>query len=160
LNPPLSVRAGVALPFLAAAFFYLIMPELAGIVRERVRGLLSTAKEMTPAAAKEMPPHLSPEYISDYLEYAVDAATVFPTLGLPAVGVVLALTKGMSTLGAGLLLGIGLPCGIGIGLKVIRSDPVSYVSRRYLRGRYTFLAAAGLLLNVFAGIIVAIFIQP
>lgn len=167
----MSAKIVAAAPFIAAALFYLIAPELTRLVKQRVDGLLAAARTMAsatkvdaasttaPAATVEVPPHLSPEYIGDYIEYAVDAATVFPTLVLPIIGAVFALTTGMTNLGVGLLLGLGIPSVIFIGLRTILADPIRYASKHYLRGRYTFLAVAGLVLNLVAGVIVAVFLR-
>jgi hypothetical protein len=107
------------------------------------------------AAAGSVPPHLSPEYIGDYVEYASDAVQVIPTFVLPVAGTLLALRLGLGPIGLALLLILGPPALIWIALRVLMVDPLSYVSRKYLKGRYTFLPVTGMATNLVAAAIVA-----
>jgi hypothetical protein len=172
----------VAAPFLAAAAFYLIQPEFSRFVRQRIQGVLSNAQqhvrqhaeprepvessprsavESSPRSAVESSPpsHLSPEYVGDYLDYAIDATAVGPTFALPVVGAIFALNRGMNVWAIIVLLCLGIPGLIFIAFKVYLSDPIAYVGTKYLKQRYTFLPAAGLALNLVACLLVAVFVK-
>jgi hypothetical protein len=140
-----------------AALFYALAPESTRLVRDHINNVFSAASNMS-QAKQEIPPHLSREYIGDYLEYSIDAAQVFPTFALPAVGALFALHSGLSALGAVLLLGLGIPCLVFIGLRVLLAEPIAYVGKKYFRKRYTFLPATGMLLNVLAAVVVTVFL--
>jgi hypothetical protein len=152
LSASIPERLLVAAPFVATSLFYALTPEMTRLVRERVVGRLPTASKLAPSSA--IPPHLSPEYIGDYLEYSIDAAQVLPTFALPIMSTVLAVTQGLTVLGTALLLVLGVPWLVWIGLRVLLADPVSYVAKKYLRRRYTFLPIAGIALNLVAAIVV------
>lgn len=100
------------------------------------------------------PAHASVEYVGDYVEYAADAAQALPSLLLPLVGAVLVLQGNPLTVSTVLLIILVVPSCLYVFLKVLRIDPTTYVSRKYLRARYTFLPLAAVLINTVAVVVV------
>jgi hypothetical protein len=169
------------MPFVAAILVYLVSPQLSRLLRNTVTGKVEQANSRyfqtegisslpTPerggvpsppsAERKEIPSHLAPEYIGDYVEYAGDAAQVLPSTFLVLVGIVAALFAGIPVLVVGILLIVSVPSVIYVMLKVLNTDPSKYVRRggRRVLKRYTYVTAVGIILNVFAIILVLIFL--
>jgi hypothetical protein len=114
--------------------------------------------ELSKSQPQNTPPTTSEQYIKDYLDYSIDAAQVIPSLVLPAVGLVVALSRGLNQIGMALLLAVGIPMVCWIVLKIFNSDPVVYVGKGYIKGRYTFLSIAGLVMNIICAAVVIVFV--
>ena len=156
------------MPFVAAILVYLVSPQLSKLLRNTVTGKVEQANSKYKVEqadsecleTREIPDHLSPEYIGDYVEYAGDAAQILPSTFLVVVGVVAALFAGIPVLIVGILLIVSVPYVIYVMLKVLNIDPAKYVRRggRHVLKRYTYVMAVGIILNVSAIIIVLTFL--
>lgn len=140
-------------PFVLAVVMAAIAPDLSGAVRDRVTAVLREADTRV-AASSPGPPHASVEYVGDYVEYAADAAQAIPSLLLPLVGAVLFLHGNPLTVSTVLLLVLVAPTCLYTFLKVLRTDPLTYVAHKYLRARYTFLPLAAASINAVSMIVV------
>ena len=154
------------MPFVAAVLVYLVSPQLSRLLRNTVIGRVEQAnsrysqKDGIPTQKDGIPTHLTPKYIGDYVEYAGDAAQVLPSTFLVLVGVVAALFAGIPVLIVGVLLIVSVPSILYVMLKVLNTDPSKYVRRgdRRVLKRYTYVTAVGIILNLFAIILVLIFL--
>ena len=140
-------------PFVLGIIMAALAPELSGAVRDRVESVMHQAEPKVPTAGKS-PPHTSKEYVGDYVEYAADAAQTIPSLLLPLVGAALVLKDNQLAISTVLLLVVIVPRCLYIFFTVIKVDPLSYVARKYLRARYTFLPLAAMVMNSLASAIV------
>jgi hypothetical protein len=145
-----------AAPFILSALFYALSPEVSRLVKDRVSSLISGSQSLVDGKPAGVPSTLSPEYIRDYIEYAIDAAQSFPTFILPIFGFIFAISEGINPIAIIVLLAVGVPILIWIGIKVLLENPISYVGRKHIRGRYSYLSVAGMLINLCAGIVVGI----
>ena len=158
------------MPFVAAILVYLLSPQLSRLLRNTVTGKVEQANSRYSqnveqantgrSPTESIPSHLTPEYIGDYVEYAGDAAQVLPSTFLVLVGVVAALFAGIPVLIVGILLIASVPLVMYVMLKVLNTDPSKYVRRggRRVLKQYTYVTAVGLILNVFAIVLVLIFL--
>jgi hypothetical protein len=67
-----------AVPFVAAIAVLLICPLLAAKVKATIRGQIADDANNLDVPRKMIPPHLTPECIDDYIEYAADAVQILP----------------------------------------------------------------------------------
>ncbi len=137
-------------PFIAAFALYAISPEVTATVRARIQSTLEHARRHTTTDPSRRPPHLSDEYVGDYIEYAIDAAQVIPTIALAVIGGMLVLQTDMGPLGVALVFIVVIPGLVGTALKVLLADPIRYVATKYVYGRYSLLPVAGMVLNALA----------
>jgi hypothetical protein len=140
-------------PFVLALVMAAIAPELSGIVRDRVTAVMTEANTRV-VDGSAGPPHASVEYVGDYVEYASDAAQALPGLLLPLVGAGLILQGNPLTASTIFLLAFVVPGCTFVFLRVIRADPLTYVARRYMGARYTFLPLAAASINAVAVVVV------
>jgi len=155
-DPGVAERIAVAAPFAAAVALYAISPEITKVIRGHVEATVAAAGRFTNTNSDGGPPHLSKEYIGDYLEYAIDAGQVLPTFALPLTGVVLALAAGLNPLAIGLLILVAIPGLVWIALRVFAAEPVTYVAKKNAWGRYTLLPTAGMIVNALAAAVVLV----
>lgn len=144
-------------PFALAVFMAALAPDLSGAVRDRVTGVVREAGTRVKAGSPG-PPHTSAEYVGDYVEYAADAAQTVPSLLLPLVGAFLVLQGNPLTVSTILLLVLVVPGCLYIFLRVLRTDPLTYVARKYLHARYAVLPLAAATVNIVSGIVVTIIV--
>jgi hypothetical protein len=106
---------------------------------------------LTSASCSPVPPHLSENYIGDYVGYVVDIAQFLPGFLLPVITVLASLHFGLNVATAGVLLALVLIVLIFRVILVLGTDPVTYVSRKYVH-QYTLLSAVWLAMNAVAAI--------
>lgn len=85
----------------------------------------------------------------------MDSAQFLPGSLLPGITVLASLHFGLNVATAGVLLALVLIALIFLLIRVLGTDPVTYVSRKYVR-RYTLLSAVWLATNAVAAIWVGI----
>lgn len=143
-------------PFLAASVLYGGSPELTKVARWRITSLISDLDKRD-SENKTVPPHLSEDYIGDYLEYAVDVAQVVPMVLLPLIGVLISLHLGLDPGIAWLIFAGSALILIIVTTRFLRQDPIEYVSKKFF-GRYTLLSMAGIIANLIAAGLVGAFL--
>jgi hypothetical protein len=142
-------------PFLAASVLYAVAPEFTKVARWRIGTTISDAKPS--AETTSVPPHLSPAYIGDYVEYTIDVAQITPMLLLPLVGVLVSWNLGLSPGVAWVIFAGMFIILMIVTILFLKQDPIKYVSKK-LFGRYPLLQAVGLVANLVAAGLVGIFI--
>lgn len=154
MNVTLADRFLAISPSLAAVVVCGLAPELTKIARWRISSMLKGLDSSTTGGSGPVPPHLSESYIGDYVEYVVDIAQFLPGFLLPVITVLASLHFGLNVATAGVLLLLVLVALIFLLIRVLGTDPVTYVSRKYVH-RYTLLSAVWLAMNAVAAIWVA-----
>ncbi|YCK83037.1 hypothetical protein M1D89_07340 [Arthrobacter sp. D3-18] len=148
-----------ACPFIVAIFFILIAPKIVTRVSKTIQGQITQDRDrwnVSPDA--EVPPHLSPKAINDYIEYAADAVQIFPATLLPIVGAVFTISNnGATWLNMSLLILVVL-LAIGLDVMVATRSTADYVSRR--KYGYSVGAIVALLSNLLGLIVVIVNASP
>jgi hypothetical protein len=145
---------GLVAPYAAAILIYLISPLLAQQVRSVVNGTISAGGQHAgPATGGDIPFYITPESISDYVDYAMDAVQVFPVMILPIVGSVYSFAADVPTAVSASFLSLASVATVGMTAWVLTRSPSDYVSRRWLG--YSVLSIIGMAVNV-AGIALAV----
>ena len=142
-------------PFLAASILYAVAPELTRVARWRIDSTISGAKPS--AETTSVPPHLSPAYIGDYVEYSVDVAQITPMLLLPLVGVLVSWHLGLNPGIAWTVFAVTFIILMIVTILFLRKDPIKYASKK-LFGRYPLLQMVGIAVNLVAAGLVGAFI--
>ena len=142
-------------PFLAASVLYAIAPEFTKVARWRINSTISDAKPS--ADTTSVPPHLSPAYIGDYVEYSIDVAQITPMLLLPLVGVVVSWHVGLNPAIAWVVFAGTFIALVIVTILLLKQDPIKYASKKVF-GRYPLLQAVGLAVNLVAAGLVGVFI--
>lgn len=142
-------------PFLAACALYAMTPELTWIARRRVTNAVTAAGKLS---SGPVPPHLSPGYIGDYAEYAIDVAQIVPMLLLPLLGVLVSAKLGLSTTLICIISVVFVLALIFLTVHLLRRDPTNYVSKKWPCGRYALLPRVGVIMNLIAAGLIGIFL--
>lgn len=158
LISPLQERVIAAVPFLAAALFYLVSPLLSDLVERHMKEVLRKGSEGGTEDLTKVLPGRSDEYISRYVVYGIDAGAVVPACMLPVIGSIVVIYRGMSSIGVIIIVLLGFLFPIGISYWMLTRDPIKYLGNA--RTKYTALARWGLAVNLIAAGLVAYFVQP
>lgn len=143
-------------PFLAACALYALAPELTWVARRRVTNAVTSAGKVS--GSSSVPPHLSPGYIGDYAEYAIDVAQIVPMLLLPLIGVLVSAKLGLSTTLICLISVVFVLALVFLTVHLLQRDPINYVSKKWPYGRYALLQRVGIILNLVAAALIGIFL--
>jgi hypothetical protein len=137
----------LAAPYAVAIALYLLSPLLSGLVKFAVSAAIDKGRVGQPDVNDaEIPYYLMPEMIGDYVEYAADAAQVFPALLLPIVGAVYGFSGGIPAPAAVTFLLVACLTAIAMTAWMLKLPPSDYVSRKW--SGYSLLTAAGITLNL------------
>ena len=144
-----STKLSAILPFIVALIFYLIAPLLAKKAKTvltgqiaRDAGLFKTTTE-TP-----VPPWLSSEMISDYVDYIADVVQIIPATLLPVLGAVFALSTKFAVNVAVVVLIVAIISAITMDAIVLSLSAADYVSRKWLG--YSLIGGIGIVINLAA----------
>lgn len=143
-------------PFGAGILIYLISPLLSLQVRSAIDRAIADGREhVTVAVDDKIPYYMTPASISDYVEYAIDAAQVFPVMLLPIVGSVYAFSAGVPTPVALSFLFTACVMAVGMTSWMVIRSPSDYVSRKWLG--YSIISLIGMGVNVAGMVLVLAF---
>lgn len=156
MNVPSDAAGSLALvgsvsPFAAAIALALISPLLNAKVKRIVMGQIAADSERHGVGSDApVPPHLGPDEIGDYVEYAADAVQVLPLTLLPAIGAVFAISKNQASVLSLVFIGVIMITAVTLDAWVLSRSTADYVSIKF--GQYSVIALASLAINV-AGIL-------
>jgi hypothetical protein len=129
-DPTLS-KLGTALPIIAALALLLLSP----LFTEKAKRLLAGQIAMDSVSYRvdtstDVPPHLTPKVISDYVEYAADMVQIIPLTFLPAFGAIFAIFSNVSHALAIAVLGFAVIVAVAMDTWLITRSAADYVSRK------------------------------
>jgi hypothetical protein len=142
----MMTRLDSAAPFVVAMMLYVVSPLLSRQVMKAVSGQISGGRAYVQSFAEGVVPYyLTPESVSDYVEYALDAIQVFPGVLLPIIGAVFALTSGVPTAIALSFLIVTCIVALGVDAWILTQSAPDYVSRKW--HGYSVMTLIGLSIN-------------
>jgi hypothetical protein len=148
----ISERAALAGPFIVSALLVFLAIPVGHLLIERVISIIREANARMHVESTSLPPQVTPEYIADYLDYAVDITASVSALVLVIAALVLVLIGDPNYWPTIVLAAVGIPAVIILIVVALKADPLTYNSRRRTRLQLSLQDAAVLLLNA-AGII-------
>jgi hypothetical protein len=154
-DPALS-KLGTALPFAAALALLLLSPLFTAKVKRLLAGQIATdsaSYDVRPSTP--LPPHLTPEAIGDYVEYAADVVQIVPLTFLPIFGAIFAISSDISRIPALAVLGFTVIIAVAIDTWLASCSAADYVSRK--RFGYSLVTGVAITSNAFSLAVVLMF---
>lgn len=152
----LPIKLSAALPFAAALVFLLISPLLVAKVKRILSGQIaldSARFGVTPDT--QVPAHLKPECIDDYVEYVSDAVQILPLTLLPVSGTLLAIASRIPTLASVAILAMVTIGAIAAEAWILASTTPDYLSKK--KFGYSVATAIGGFVNLVGLVIVLVY---
>jgi hypothetical protein len=143
-------------PYGAAILIYLIFPLLSLQVKSTINSVIADGRShVSTIVDSDLPYYLTPSSINDYVDYAIDAAQVFPVMVLPIVGAVYGLSTGIPAAVTLSFLFVACVLAVAMTAWIVTRSPSDYVSRKWCG--YSIITLAGVAVNVIGMILALVF---
>jgi hypothetical protein len=152
-----SQKAALAGPFVVSALLVFLAVPVGRLLIDRITSTIRDANVRMNLKPTEIPAHVTPEYIGDYVDYTADVTGNISALVLVIAALLLVLIGGSDSWPDIVLASAGIPVGVIIMIKALGADPLTYNSKRRTQLQLSLPSVFVLLLNIAE--IVLVFIQ-
>ncbi|WP_188196099.1 hypothetical protein [Nonomuraea sp. SYSU D8015] len=138
---------GAVFPLGVAIVLYLLTPLSTAKIQKVLAGQIAEdAARYGVTTQTAIPPHLSPQMIKDYVEYAADTVQIIPASLLPVIGAVFAVTTRVAEEVALIILVSTVVLAVALDSWMLTRSAPDYASRK--RWGYSLVNLIGIIANI------------